>query len=419
MCAMKKTIYPKSKILAASQVRSKLYSVVEDMITSEVEDSLANVVSADVPEYDASWCPADYVASRKEEVALEKAKKAYIEAIVDSLLIDAPEDIKSATRIQGSSSEWTYLSSKSVPDSDGFYTDYTLYTNLDRSKFICMFGDNDLYEPDEDYADFETEREDEAWEWFNSYEGITDDDEDSDWMYDIIGSTSTGPDATYIVRNMYQSFPEVEFIDERDMGDDVALYFRYTKDLTGDREAELHNYLSSCGANFRVKDGMLRIIAHDSYNDIEAADDMNTSNYWYFTTHGVMPGSVPKYINILDVIDKPEGSYFLADDIIKTEDLKRFEIKEKSPKGIQSSTEISPSFVLRTDTWSEMVQALEAEGYSVDSAYRRRPEKHITLIKEGASSEEDKYWIAEVTQYFAGDYEVRSDNIQRDRYYFE
>lgn len=333
---MKKMIYPKSKILATSQIKSKLYSVVEDMITSEVEDSLANVVSADVPEYDASWCPADYVASRKEEVALEKAKKAYIDAIVDSLLIDAPEDIKSATRIQGSSGEWIYLSSKSVPDSDGFYTDYTLYANPDRSRFICMFGDNDLYEPDEDYADFETESEDEAWEWFNSYEGITDDDEDSDWMDDIISSTSS-----------------------------------------------------------------------------------SSQKYWYFTRHGVMPGSVPKYINILDVIDKPEGSYFLADGIIKTEDLKRFEIKEKSPKDIQSSTEISPSFVLRTATWREMVQALEAEGYSVDSAYRRRPEKHITLIKEGASSEEDKYWIAEVTQYFKGDYEIRSDNIFRDSYYDE
>lgn len=341
---------------------------------------------------------------------IEECDKINAAYEADGLIDDEENDIQDS---------WAELESKSVADSDGFYTDYTLYTNGDR--FICMFGDNDLYEPDEDYADFETESEDEAWEWFNSFEGITDDDEDedSDWMNDIMSSTSTGSDADYIVRNMHQSFPEVEFIDERDMGDDVALYFRYTKDLTGDREAKLHSYLSSCGANFRVKDGMLRVIAHDNYNDIEAADDTNTSNYWYFTTHGVMPGSVPKYINILDVIDKPEGSYFLADGIIKTEDLKRFEIKERSPKDIQSSTEISPSFVLRTDTWREMIQALEAEGYSVDSAYRRRPEKHITLIKEGASSEEDKYWIAEVTQYFAGDYEVRSDNIQRDRYYFE
>lgn len=332
---MKKKIYPKSRILATSQVRSKLYSFVEDIITSAVEDSLANLASVDIPEYDASWCPADYVASRKEEVALEKAKKAYIDALIDSLLINAPEDIKSATQIQGSSDEWTYLSSKSVPDSDGFYTDYTLYTNLDRSKFICMFGDNDLYEPDEDYADFETESEDQAWEWFNSYEGFT--DEDDHWMDDIMSSTS--------------------------------------------------------------------------------------NNYWYFTTHGVMPGSVPKGINILDIKDTPNGSFFLTDSVIKTADLERFDIKERKPQDVKGSSFGTDNglgdFVLTTKTWPEMIKALRDKGLSVDSAYRRRPEEYVSLIQNEKSPESKKYWIARVTQYFNGDYEIRSDNIFRDSYYDE
>ena len=73
-------------------------------------------------------------------------------------------------------SEWRELASKSVLDSDGFYTDYTLYTN--GSTFICMFGDKDIYEPDEMYADYETENEQDAWDWFDNYEGFSDEEED-------------------------------------------------------------------------------------------------------------------------------------------------------------------------------------------------------------------------------------------------
>lgn len=79
-------------------------------------------------------------------------------------------------------SDWRELASKSVEDSDGFNTDYTLYTN--GQTYICMFGDKDLYEPDEAYADYETENEQDAWDWFNSYAGFADEEDE----YDIYGS---------------------------------------------------------------------------------------------------------------------------------------------------------------------------------------------------------------------------------------
>ena len=79
-------------------------------------------------------------------------------------------------------SDWVELASKSVEDSDGFYTDYTLYT--DGSTYICMFGDKEIYEPDENYADYETEIEQEAWDWFNSYTGFADEEDE----YDVYSS---------------------------------------------------------------------------------------------------------------------------------------------------------------------------------------------------------------------------------------
>ena len=52
--------------------------------------------------------------------------------------------------------------------------------------------------------------------------------------------------------------------------------------------------------------------------------------YWYFTRHGVQPGSIPKSIDTLyDVIDTPEGTYFATNTILNTKELSQYEIKEK------------------------------------------------------------------------------------------
>ena len=73
-------------------------------------------------------------------------------------------------------SEWRELETKQITDSDGFLTDYTLYTN--GVTYICMYGDKDVYSPDIDEADYESDSEDEAYEWFNNYNGFDEDDVD-------------------------------------------------------------------------------------------------------------------------------------------------------------------------------------------------------------------------------------------------
>ena len=70
-------------------------------------------------------------------------------------------------------SKWQLVSIKTVLDSDGFTTEYAWYRC--GNKHIFMFGDTDITEPDEDYADWETESEQEASDWFESYKGFEDD----------------------------------------------------------------------------------------------------------------------------------------------------------------------------------------------------------------------------------------------------
>lgn len=70
-------------------------------------------------------------------------------------------------------SEWKELETKKITDSDGFLTDYTLYTN--GVTYICMYGDKDMYLPDIDESDYESDSEDEAREWFDNYNGFDED----------------------------------------------------------------------------------------------------------------------------------------------------------------------------------------------------------------------------------------------------
>lgn len=78
-------------------------------------------------------------------------------------------------------SKFEEIASKQVPDSDGFYTDYTWYENLIpedyESRYVFVFGDKDRYRPEDENYDFETDDENEAQDWFDSYNGFDDEDD--------------------------------------------------------------------------------------------------------------------------------------------------------------------------------------------------------------------------------------------------
>lgn len=74
--------------------------------------------------------------------------------------------------------DWEMLATKRVPDSDGFDTDYTLYT--DGERWVTVFGDNELYLPTDGWFDMEFDSEEEARDWFDSYNGFEDDEDDDD-----------------------------------------------------------------------------------------------------------------------------------------------------------------------------------------------------------------------------------------------
>lgn len=95
--------------------------------------------------------------------------------------------------INDSYSEWNELDRKSVMDSDGFWTDYTMYVNDDGDRYVFIFGDKDYYTPENSEPDWECETEAEAREWFDDYQGFeVEEDEEIEQGYfdDIESSTS-------------------------------------------------------------------------------------------------------------------------------------------------------------------------------------------------------------------------------------
>ena len=125
---------------------------------------------------------------------------------------DEYDDIYNATEIEPddevtASDEWEMLQTKSVEDSDGFMTDYTLYKHKSEDRYICILGDNEIYGP-EDGADWECDTEEEALSWFNSYSGLGDDtDTDIDTLIDNAGGVDY---IREVVSEVIEAYPGID-----------------------------------------------------------------------------------------------------------------------------------------------------------------------------------------------------------------
>ena len=71
--------------------------------------------------------------------------------------------------------EWAEEDAKDVMDADGFWTEYTWYSQGD--KHIFIFGDRGVYTPYNADYDHECDSYDEAQEWFDGYRGFEEEEE--------------------------------------------------------------------------------------------------------------------------------------------------------------------------------------------------------------------------------------------------
>lgn len=401
-------------------------------LIEEIESEGYKVDSAD------KHRPSQWITAYKNGNEYEIEVNKYSDGTYEIVRADIVGSVRASTKTKVTASwdeddsEWIKLNRKPVLDSDGFYTDYTLYTN--GHEYICMFGDEDLYGPDPDYADFSTDSEQEAMEWFDSYEGFEDEEDDDiyDDIYDICSSEEVDdelehPDQKYdsaatsinsnklpAIYKMVNFEPGKVYLDFgggkfdngvyfiKDKGATLLVYDPYNRSDEHNKQvlAELkENGGADAGLNSNVlnvikepearlavlrnlkrmvkpggdiyitvyegsgkgnegptKAGYqlnrktegymdeVRQIFPDAQRKGKLIHAVNSSTqpititsgtvtdkvYWYFTRHGVQPGSIPRSIDTLyDVIDTPEGTYFATNTILNTKELSEYEIKEK------------------------------------------------------------------------------------------
>lgn len=78
-------------------------------------------------------------------------------------------------------------------------------------------------------------------------------------------------------------------------------------------------------------------------NESKSIKEDSKSGYWYFTRHGVQPGSIPKGANVLMLRDVENGTYVKLDRVLTTKELNDYEIIEKRPAGLDDSKSIKES----------------------------------------------------------------------------
>lgn len=133
-------------------------------------------------------------------------------------------------------SEWEFIKGKMIKDSDGFLTSYDWYRNTDSGLNIFMFGED---EADPDYADWETESDAEAEDWFNSYTGFDDEEE----LDESVKSSATAEVISKELKDAaYKLFktPEWGFETDKEIKDYINPFFDVSEDTkTGDIEIEV------------------------------------------------------------------------------------------------------------------------------------------------------------------------------------
>lgn len=131
-------------------------------------------------------------------------------------------------------------------------------------------------------------------------------------------------------------------------------------------------------------------IIHSS-SDIRSKTQDN--GYWFFTRHGVQPGSVPKDVEILDIMDTPNGTFVKLNRFLSTKELNYYDIIEKAPESITSDEDDN----IYSSTTSDIILKLKEELKSA--------------VTDTMLSEEFRFYENEVEPYSAVDVYVKDNSI--------
>lgn len=106
-------------------------------------------------------------------------KDAAIEFIIKRQEAESFDECKTLKESELDTDRYEWIRRKSVEDTDGFLTDYTMWYDKQEDKYIFILGDSDLYGPEDAEPDWESDTREAADEWFDNYGEWADDLDES------------------------------------------------------------------------------------------------------------------------------------------------------------------------------------------------------------------------------------------------
>lgn len=178
----KEAVYSATYDDAAEQVNEAYVAKLMDSVDNDLSDTFITYKydEGDNEIICTSASPkqiAEYVVPVDDLSGMIDEDKEYILGAID----DETSEASDSELVEDG--RYEFIDSKTVIDSDGFTTEYTMYYDNIDDRYVFVFGDSDLYSPYDENFDWECETKDEAYEWFDSYVGPG---EDEDEYYDSI-----------------------------------------------------------------------------------------------------------------------------------------------------------------------------------------------------------------------------------------
>lgn len=128
------------------------------------------------------------------------------------------------------------------------------------------------------------------------------------------------------------------------------LYEGIKNNLDQEDIKKLGNFLKKADSADDVATFIKGLLSEDinRYSDIVPYEDRK---YWYFTTHGIGPGTIPKDLHVLEVREGQNdrgtwGNFICLDGVLNTSELQKYDLRELAPTTNESLTEArKPKFV--------------------------------------------------------------------------
>lgn len=153
---------------------------------------------------------------------------------------------------------------KHVKDSDGFLTDYTWWYDAATDYHIFIFGDSEMYTPEDSSPDWETDSEETAQEWWDNYVGPYDEEDFDESL-----------EESYSNKDVKEFLDEIGgYTDYDGKVEELMDYFGMTKDQA---ESAIQDYVTSPDEDEDDLEEAVSDLSHPEQEFDSAATSINSN----------------------------------------------------------------------------------------------------------------------------------------------